>query len=270
MKGKISFAIFATLALLLAFTPKSSVEAVTKKSPAQVSEYRLYIDGLKYAANPYKKNGKIMVPLRVIAEKAGYTYTHITGTSTFAGNGKVFSLKTKKDAYKFDKKTVSYGVAPEITDNRFYVPANFLVDALGMSVEVADNQVKVTLAKVKPGKLPEEVTRMSLYLNGKKISGEPYKIGKTVMLPLRAVTTKLGYTYSVIRDEKYSGFAKSDEEYKIYWGKNSFPIDGKLVKLERGPATKDSILYVPSSFFTKEFGYKVSVSGLKVTITTKK
>lgn len=230
-------------------------------SPAQGSLCRLYLNNKLQSANPYYKGTTLMVPLRTVTENAGWLYSHSNKVSTFGANGKVFTVTLGKNAYTFNGKTYKLEYAPELVDRRVYVPWTYLERALGLDVTIAANgRVDVAAPKVNP-------TMYSLVINGKKSPSLPYMSGKVLMLPLREIAEKLGYTYTYSNKLRNSVFSANGISYEIKWDKNLYPINNQMVALERAPAIKFGAVCVPSSFIERALKAAVTKNGYVISIT---
>jgi hypothetical protein len=96
-------------------------------------------------ATLYGKNGKLMVPLRVVAEAIGYKVTwNGNEQSVELSNGSNFTkVYIGKDSYFYGKMTpIQFGVAPEVKNNQTYVPLNFVFDILKAKATI-DGKEKV-------------------------------------------------------------------------------------------------------------------------------
>lgn len=243
-------------------TPKpSSPPSPAPTSPAQGSGSRLYLNNRLQGANPYYKGATLMLPLRTATENAGWLYNYSNKTSAFGANGKAFTVTLGKNAYTFNGKTYKLAYAPELVDRRIYVPWQYLELALGMDVAIsATGRVDVSAPKVSP-------TMYSLTINGKKSPALPYMSGKTLMLPLREISEKLGYTYIYSNKLRNSVFFANGIGLEIKWDKNLYPINNQLVALERAPFIKFGAVCVPSSFIERAMKAVVTKNGYVISIT---
>ena len=85
---------------------------------------------------PFIKNGRTLVPVRFISENMGAEvgWEASTSTVTVEGEGVVVQLVIGSKTMKVGSKEVELDVAPEIFENRTYLPLRSLAEALGKEV----------------------------------------------------------------------------------------------------------------------------------------
>ena len=106
----------------------------------------------------------------------------------------------------------------------------------------------------------EDAGYVSITVNGRKVSGHPYKDGKVTMVPLRSIVEALGYSYRLDSNLHCSIFSAKNIDTHIFYGKNSYPVDNKYVQLERPATVKSNTLYVPLSYITDALKCTVKTS----------
>lgn len=92
-----------------------------------------------------------MIPLRAVTEKLGFALTwNQENLSVDLIKGPLFTtVKTGEDVYTINKMLTTLGAAPELVDNKLYVPASFASKILHGSVVTEGNSVSITLSEPK-------------------------------------------------------------------------------------------------------------------------
>ena len=90
-----------------------------------------------------------MLPLRAVTESLGFTLTWNQETlSVDLMKGNVFTtVKTGEDRYAINKMLTTLGTAPELVDNKLYVPASFISKVLHGSVTTEGASVSIAMKK---------------------------------------------------------------------------------------------------------------------------
>ena len=85
---------------------------------------------------PFIKNGRTLVPVRFISENMGAEvgWEASTSTVTVEGEGKFIQLVIGSKTMKVGSEEIELDVAPEIFENRTYLPLRSLAEALGKEV----------------------------------------------------------------------------------------------------------------------------------------
>ncbi|MDF2671378.1 MAG: copper amine oxidase [Paenibacillus sp.] len=107
----------------------------------------IQVSGQALSENGFQNVGyEPMLPLRVIAEKLGYTLVwNQESLSVDLNNGPVFTtVQTGLDRYAINKMYTALGAAPVLVDNKMYVPASFISKVLHGSVVTEGNSVSIT------------------------------------------------------------------------------------------------------------------------------
>jgi len=97
--------------------------------------------GEPYEAAPYIKNGRTMVPLRLIAEAFGATVEWIPETRginislDLASTKHTIGLQVGNPTAIVDGEVFALDVAPEIVNGRTFVPIRFIAEAFGSQVD---------------------------------------------------------------------------------------------------------------------------------------
>lgn len=109
-------------------------------SPIKGDEIRIFVDfnPVRSIDPPYIVDSRIMVPLRVIAENLG---TRVEWDSSEQRIDIVRNLEKiqlwvgKTEAVNLQGQTIKLDVAPEINNNRTFVPLRFIAEAFGAKVD---------------------------------------------------------------------------------------------------------------------------------------
>lgn len=231
---------------------------VTQPPNVQQALY-LYVNN-KYIDVPLYFQGKtLLLPLRVVSQKGGWSYSYRKGTATMERGDDVVMITVGNKSYRKNGTRHSLSGYAELIDGALYAPWQLVSNALGMRVKIGDTSVSVSGSSSK-------TRTYSLKVNGSKSPYAPYYSGKTLMLPLRFTTEILGYTYRTDAKNRCSIFNAKYVDTYVYWDLNSYPVDNRYVSLERAPELKDGVLYVPSSFMEDALKCTVKVSGTQVTV----
>lgn len=143
MKKRI-FAAFAAMAVLSAATVTSFAEYDPNKivndnemSTRMITvDYNLNLNGnnLDSPEPYYNEDGVLMLPLRAMTEKMGFTveWQGETGTIVLTKGPVYITMSAFEDGYTFSRTApMMLGSAPVLTNGVTYVPANFVTDILG-------------------------------------------------------------------------------------------------------------------------------------------
>ena len=100
-----------------------------------VSGTTVKVDGKEISSPAYEKGDTIMLPLRAIAEALGFEVIWNGDNSVQVVQGAQVGTLTIGDInYGFAKMIVKLDVAPELTDDLTYVPAEFFEEVLHISI----------------------------------------------------------------------------------------------------------------------------------------
>lgn len=122
------------------------------------SEISVLIDGTAviFDVPPQIINGRTMVPMRAIFEQLGATVTWDDATKTATGTttDTAVSVTINSTAITINGEIKTMDVAPQIVDGRTLVPARFISEAFGCSIEWDDESrtVFITTASTEDGK----------------------------------------------------------------------------------------------------------------------
>ena len=105
--------------------------------------YRMIVNGEVLNADTYAEGDNLMLPLRALCEKLGYEvgYDAKTTMITLTKGVHYITMYPTKDEYTFSKMSpMSLGIAPQLVDDRTYVPVSFVENILqGVGCEVFEN-----------------------------------------------------------------------------------------------------------------------------------
>ena len=102
---------------------------------------------------PYEAGGRVMVPVRFVSEKLGaeVSWFEDTRTVTVIDEHNAIALTVGKQEVIANNETVTLDAAPELKEDRNYVPLRFVSEALGASVDW-DNETRTV--QIKKGNAP--------------------------------------------------------------------------------------------------------------------
>ena len=114
--------------------------------------YKMIVNGDVLDADTYVDGDNVMLPLRALCEKLGYEvgYDNETAMITLTRGAQYITMYPTKDEYTFSKMApVSLGIAPQLIEDRTYVPVSFvenILQGVGCEVEV-NGEIKITEPK---------------------------------------------------------------------------------------------------------------------------
>ena len=124
-------ALFLVVLFLLPMAPMA--EAVS------ASEIRVVLDGtpVEFDVQPQLTSGRVLVPVRFIAEELGaeVDWEASTRTVTIEANGDVIVLTIGSSSFTINGEAQQMDVAPRLVGGRTLVPVRFVAEALGKCVE---------------------------------------------------------------------------------------------------------------------------------------
>ncbi|NEW04806.1 copper amine oxidase N-terminal domain-containing protein [Paenibacillus sp. SYP-B3998] len=109
----------------------------------------IQINGEAVTEKGFQKSGgtEPMLPLRTVAENLGFTLVwNQESLSVDLTKKNLFTtVKTGEDRYSINKMLTTLGTAPELLDNKLYVPASFVSKVLHGTVTTEGNSVAISL-----------------------------------------------------------------------------------------------------------------------------
>jgi hypothetical protein len=156
------------------------------------------LDGVAITSDvqPEMKNGRIMVPLRVISENLESVVDWTGSEVTITRDDTIITLKLNSSTAVNDGKTLELDVQPYIKNNRTLVPLRFLAETFGCTVNYSNGTVTVDTAP--------------LMINGVKV-------------------TTLQYEYHMIiggYKQQFSGKRYNEEIYALIESNKGAIVDG--------------------------------------------
>ncbi|MFD0696755.1 stalk domain-containing protein [Paenibacillus sp. GCM10027628] len=128
--------------------PQPNTTDITVSTQAAVSPITISINGESIHEHGYLplKGTEPMLPLRAVAERLGFTLVwNQENLSVDLNKNTLFTtVKTGEDHYTINKMFNSLGAAPELLDNKLYVPS-FVNKVLHGSASTQGNTVSITL-----------------------------------------------------------------------------------------------------------------------------
>ncbi len=105
---------------------------------------------LEGAATYVNENDRIMLPIRAIAEELGFTVGWDAGRITLTKGPVYVTFAIGEDGYTFARTApMQIGQAPELTDEKTYVPSNFFDEILGGEININQNgQIEIKHGEV--------------------------------------------------------------------------------------------------------------------------
>ena len=120
-----------------------------KAPPDGIKAPRVTINGKNviFDVQPIIKNGRTLVPIRVIAEELGATvsWNQSTQTITITKGSSNIQLFIKKPNASLNGSNISIDVPPEIISGRTIVPIRFIAEAFNMNVQWNQNTMTATI-----------------------------------------------------------------------------------------------------------------------------
>lgn len=111
--------------------------------------YKIFVNGTMLDADTYADGDHVMLPLRAICEALGYEvgYDAESTMISLTRGAHYITMYPTKDEYTFSKMApMSLGIAPQLVDDRTYVPVSFVANILqSASCTVDQNgEIKIT------------------------------------------------------------------------------------------------------------------------------
>ena len=123
--------------------------------------------GTKMDVSPYVDQGRTFVPIRYLGNALGVDDSHIgwdngTNTATLTLNGTTAALTVGKAQIKVNGNAQAIDVAPQMKQNRTFLPARYVAEALGYDVQW-DAKDNVVLCYPK-GTTPPDINKVVQYV----------------------------------------------------------------------------------------------------------
>lgn len=137
---------FLAFALILTF-------AFAPAGASANSSIKLVVDGqeMKFDAQPKVENGRALIPLRGLFEKAGLRvdWNAASKTATVTNGLTTIVLKENNKQAQVNGKTVTLDVAAKTHNGRMYIPTRFIAETVGFNVDYKANTVNIKTNLVK-------------------------------------------------------------------------------------------------------------------------
>ncbi|WP_432665435.1 stalk domain-containing protein [Wukongibacter baidiensis] len=148
----LSSASYASIGENSPIQPKEGEVTITQISAPINQKYKIITNGVELNLPEdtksafYNSNGNIMVPLRAVSEALRYEVEWDSDNQSIEikGGNQWTKLYIGKDEYFFARiKPFPLGEAPEIINNRTFVPLDFFKEILKANVSVEGNSIKI-------------------------------------------------------------------------------------------------------------------------------
>lgn len=141
-----------TVSLVLALMMLCSVSVSATTLEFTMNEKVMYesddkVDSFVIENAPYTKNGRTMVPVRIISERFGATVEWLEETKqvVITKDGQVIVLALGSDIATVNGITYNLDASPEEINGRTMVPVRFISEALGMNVDYVESTQQVLI-----------------------------------------------------------------------------------------------------------------------------
>ncbi len=148
MKKIIAIAAVIAVCTTASFAAFAEYDPNKEVNPNQVSTkmikpiFVVNVNGklLEGAQTYVNENDRIMLPIRAIAEELGFTVGWDAGRITLTKGPVYVTFAIGEDGYTFARTApMQIGQAPELTDEKTYVPSNFFDEILGGEININQN-----------------------------------------------------------------------------------------------------------------------------------
>ncbi len=125
---------------------------VTPVAPMTKPVYRIFVNGTMLNADTYVEGNNVMLPLRAICEALDYEvgYDNESTMISLTRGAHYITMYPTKDEYTFSKMApVSLGIAPQLVDDRTYVPVSFVENILQSASCTVDQNGEIRITDPK-------------------------------------------------------------------------------------------------------------------------
>lgn len=125
---------------------------VTPVAPMTKPVYRIFVNGTMLNADTYVEGNNVMLPLRAICEALNYEvgYDNESAMISLTRGAHYITMYPTKDEYTFSKMApVSLGIAPQLVDDRTYVPVSFVENILQSASCTVDQNGEIRITDPK-------------------------------------------------------------------------------------------------------------------------
>lgn len=122
-----------------------AISLVIASASAYAASNQIKLGGAAVTADvkPEVKNGRMMVPLRVISENLGATVDWSNSVVTITKDDMKVTLKPNSSSAVKNGKTAKLDVQPYIKNDRVIVPLRFIAETFGCQVNYSNSIVTV-------------------------------------------------------------------------------------------------------------------------------
>ncbi|MBT2687092.1 copper amine oxidase N-terminal domain-containing protein [Bacillus sp. ISL-47] len=231
------------------------------KAAASNKTIEITVDGKRLWPDvpPAIKDGRVMVPFRVIFEALGtkFYWDNKKKTITSTKNDTSFELSINSKHAYVNGSRMTMDVAPMIKDGRTLVPLRFVGEAYDSYVDWDGKNRKVTITAdgSKPVD-PPPVKTYSLYFNDKRVDTSTPPIIKNNRVHVAMESLLEQMDGEVLWHDHGSRMAiyVDDVELIIYSGEKYALINGQYIYTTENPIIHNGKYYIPLSFLKETFG----------------
>jgi len=147
------------------------------------------IDGNQVAmdVSPFIENGRFYVPVRHLTTAIGIpeeniTWETSTQTVTMGKNDLSITLAAGRNVMYVNGRPIEMDVTPVIRNSRTYLPARYIVENLGGSIEWDAQNQAVIIRPVRPAPAPDNVETGKIESLAKKVLTEQMRIPESAIV----------------------------------------------------------------------------------------
>lgn len=216
---------------------------------------KLYINNTYAKATLFTKSSTIMLPVRLIMEELGYSYSYSKNKVTIRGATDTVTF-TRGSKYYYEngvRKTLK--VASVLKYSMIYAPQNFFTDIMGISVTKGSDGNYYVGSTSTPTATPTAAsTTKAIRVNSTLINDEYYVDPYGALyLPLQSISAPLGYTYT-----QYSSTSayvtRSSVSSMVEVNSKNYSTNGVLKTLNSAVIMTNNKIYVPLEFMQTVMG----------------
>ncbi|WP_181395931.1 copper amine oxidase N-terminal domain-containing protein [Cytobacillus oceanisediminis] len=256
------FAVLAALLLMLDLVlPIGQIKAAASSKSIEIT-----VDGKRLWPDvpPVIKDGRVMVPFRVIFEALGtnFYWDNEKKKITSTKNETSFELSINSKYAYVNGSRITMDVAPMIKDGRTLVPLRFVGEAYDSYVDWDGKNRKVTITTAgdkpaEPAPTPApSVQNYSLFFNDQKVDTKTPPIIKNnrVHVAMESLLEQMdGEVFWSDMGSKMI-IKVDDVELIIFPNEKFAQINGEYIYTTESPALHNDVFYIPLSYLKETFG----------------
>ncbi|TBL77288.1 copper amine oxidase N-terminal domain-containing protein [Paenibacillus thalictri] len=193
-KSLAAAALSALMTTGAAYAAPEQAHAISATAPASAAPVSIQIGGETLADTGFQTDNPAepMLPLRAVSETLGYTlvWNQDTLSGDLAKDRVMTTVKTGEDSYAVNKMLTPLGKAPELIQNKLYVPASFVSKILHGTVNTEGNAVVITSGEQRKSAKTSGVitairqsdTSSAVQIRGAGMDGIVLTIGKDTLI----------------------------------------------------------------------------------------